>query len=482
MTRCVYRPTRMKNGKRVRQRIYRLAYCLPGMKGKKYVSLQTSDKQVAERKADEFLRELQQEEAGVIPPKARREAVIRPLSKHIEDYASDLRSAGRDEGYVYTVEKRLLKLCVECGWKLIRDVTADSFQAWRAKQNKAAKTLKQYFDTATGLVKWLERNGRFSGNPLQHVSRIETRGREQRLRRAFSSAEMERLLAVAGPRRLGYLAAVFTGLRRGELRALEWGDLHLDVEHPFIAVRASTTKNHRKAAIPLHAQLAGELRNARPMDVEDGDVVFSKETLPSMWWMRRDLQAAGIPFEDGQGRRVDFHALRGSFNTNMARAKVDPHTRQQVMRHSDIRLTLDVYTDKTMLPIAEAIHSLPAFGEDATLCATNLDTSGHLASQRGTNGARLDEAEVPANERISRDLAQDDAEWRRDKIGCLTRTRTNKRLYLVATKRVPLLIFNDLQKSLSPQKTTIFDFHGTFWNFLGANPISLRHTCRRENA
>src|SRR5258708_3395942 len=97
---------------------------------------------------------------------------------------------------------------------------------------------------------------------------------------------------------------------------------------------------------------------------------------------------------------ADFHALRRSLNTHMALAKVDPQTRQQVMRHSDIRLTLDVYTDKWLLPVSEAIRNLPSFEEDATLCATTLDISGHYTASVGTNGNAESVSEVPANEQL----------------------------------------------------------------------------------
>jgi hypothetical protein len=42
-----------------------------------------------------------------------------------------------------------------------------------------------------------------------------------------------------------------------------------------------------------------------------------------MWMMRKDLEAAGLPFVDAQGRRADFHSLRGTLNTHLA-GKVDP--------------------------------------------------------------------------------------------------------------------------------------------------------------
>src|SRR5687768_5359697 len=109
------------------------------------------------------------------------------------------------------------------------------------------------------------------------------------------------------------------------------GDVHLDGERPFIAVRAATTKNGQAAHIKLHTQLAAALRAERPEDAEADRAVLSKRELASMFMMKKDLTAAGIRLVDGQGRRADFHALRGSLNTHLALAKTDPQIRQRVM-------------------------------------------------------------------------------------------------------------------------------------------------------
>ncbi len=406
MTKYLFRPSRIVNGKREKSRIYWLGYRLPHMPKKKAVSLETTDKQVAEKKAREFLVELEQETAGVIAPRSLRESAGKSLDAHLEDYLADLRAQGRDAMYIYNLEKRLVKLWEECGWKVLRDITADSFQMWRARQDKAAKTVNDYLDAANAFLKWLVRNERSTGNPLAKVTKVQTKGQQRRKRRASTFDELNRLLAVAGPRRVGYLAAFFTGLRRAELEALQWGDVHLDAELPFIAARASTTKNHDRAEIRLHPQLAKALQELRTADSQAADPVFAREHIASMYMMRKDLEAAGLPFADGQGRQADFHSLRGSLNTHLA-GKVDPQVRQKIMRHSDIKLTLDNYTDSTLLRVSEAITVLPSFAEYAPPCAPPSDISGHLAAQGGTTAVLEDVEKVPENECLSHEMTPD---------------------------------------------------------------------------
>jgi len=75
----------------------------------------------------------------------------------------------------------------------------------------------------------------------------------------------------------------------------------------------------------------------------------------------RELEAAGIPKVDVDGRRIDVHALCHTTATYLAKAGVAPRTAQSIMRHSDIRLTLGTYTDPHLLDQAAALEALPHF-------------------------------------------------------------------------------------------------------------------------
>jgi hypothetical protein len=56
-------------------------------------SLGVTDKQAADKKALEFFREKQQEAAGILETKVVRDAAMRPLAEHLEDYVADLEKA-----------------------------------------------------------------------------------------------------------------------------------------------------------------------------------------------------------------------------------------------------------------------------------------------------------------------------------------------------------------------------------------------------
>ena len=80
-----------------------------------------------------------------------------------------------------------------------------------------------------------------------------------------------------------------------------------------------------------------------------------------MWAFKTDLRRAGITFADPQGRKADFHALRYTFATNLSKAGVLSREAMELLRHSDMRLTMKTYTDAGMLLTGEAVAKLPSY-------------------------------------------------------------------------------------------------------------------------
>jgi len=324
------------------------------------VALQTTDKQVAEAKLRRIVNEREREREGLIAPKTLREAMRLPFSDHVKEFISELHTQKRAERYVANVETQLTTLTRECGWKTLQDVTAESFCAWRRKQKKTAKTLNEYLASARHFLGWLERAEKIERNRLKSVEKIENHTPTVQ-RRALSYEDAQRLLDVAGPRRTVYLIALTTGLRRSELRQLEWQDVRLDGASPVLALRAATTKNRRNQLQPLTKEAVEALREFRPAEASPRDKVFPA-SVPKMPRFRKDLEAAGIPYRDEIGRQVDLHALRKSFNTLVIASGASLRVAQELMRHSDPKLTAGTYTDAGHLPISEAVRALPSFG------------------------------------------------------------------------------------------------------------------------
>ena len=94
---------------------------------------------------------------------------------------------------------------------------------------------------------------------------------------------------------------------------------------------------------------------------------MGNELFPGRWnehrragkFFQRDLRRAEIANVDASGRRVDFHSLRYTFIAALALAGVHPAKTQRLARHSDINLTMGVYTSLNVDDLREAVSLLP---------------------------------------------------------------------------------------------------------------------------
>ena len=65
---------------------------------------------------------------------------------------------------------------------------------------------------------------------------------------------------------------------------------------------------------------------------------------------------------DDQGRRLHFHALRKTLGTRLARHRVSSQIVSRIMRHSDLNITMKLYTDLRLVDSARALDDVPAIG------------------------------------------------------------------------------------------------------------------------
>jgi len=294
----------------------------------------------------------------VLPPEEQADASERPLEELLAAFLGDLRVLGRSEG---TLAKygNMRVMFGRCRWSRIGHVTARSFCEWRAKSGLGPRTLNsQLKDTGT-FFRWMRRQRMVAETPLEFVQCIETR-RLEKFRRALTVEEAQRLIAAAPPERAAvYLTALYTGLRRNELGQLTIGDLSLDGERPFVRVRAGTAKHPKDSRVELRPEVAAAVRSLLPDIVKPSAPVF--ESIPRVRTFKKDLVKAGIAFEDGCGRRADFHALRDTFGTHLAVSGATPFVLKELMRHSTVQQSEKYYIDARQLPFAAALAALPKF-------------------------------------------------------------------------------------------------------------------------
>jgi integrase len=160
-----------------------------------------------------------------------------------------------------------------------------------------------------------------------------------------------------------YLAALGLGLRQGELLGLRWADVDLDagtvaVRHTLqridgapVLADPKTDKSRRTVTAPGPVVVA--LREHRRRQIadrlaagpewSDGDFVFTRdlgEPLDGstvLHRFQRQLAAVGLP-------RVSFHSLRHACASYLLAAGVPMKVVQEVLGHSQLSTTADVYS------------------------------------------------------------------------------------------------------------------------------------------
>ncbi|NRB76071.1 MAG: tyrosine-type recombinase/integrase [Verrucomicrobiales bacterium] len=407
----VFKPSRIRNGKRIRVRTYSGKYQLPGDPKPTQVALGVTDKQVAQAKLRDIVRKKERIAAGLERSETSEETLNAPISETLDRWISDLHAKGRTTHYVGIMEKMNLALFRANGWECVSDINARDFLKWRAdNQDKAPKTLNEYLNACRGFLNWLVRIGDIEGNPLDRVEKVETRGRETRVRRAITHQEFLSLLSVSPfKRRIGYAAAYYTGLRKSELNEVRWEDLELETENPIIRARASTTKNKKTEALPLHPDLVQLLITHKHTSSPSSESERVFAIADRLHTFRTDLKSAGIPFEDDSGNRFDFHALRHTFATLLANGGAALPMAMKAMRHSEPSLTAKTYTDANALQLAPMIEQLPGMSENVSqIDSPDSVSSAHLLSSPDTNVGDIDQQNPLVKSQLGHDLSQTD--------------------------------------------------------------------------
>jgi integrase len=170
-------------------------------------------------------------------------------------------------------------------------------------------------------------------------------------------AELQLLLSKLSVReRTLALLDAATGLRVSELLALRWADV--DFENLELLVTRSIwhqvvgrCKTEASAKpVPMDSYMAEDLlrwRRQSPYPM-DSDYVFASPTMRGTqpYWpdnlMKRYIRP--VAREAGINKNIGWHTFRHSFGTLLKANGEDVKTVQELLRHANSRITLDVYT------------------------------------------------------------------------------------------------------------------------------------------
>ncbi len=253
--------------------------------------------------------------------------------------------------------KIYLKRHIDPKWgaKRLTEVRTVEVEKWIHSLNYSPGTRTKIRNIMSALFNHAMRHEWLGQNP---ISKVRTSAKRLRETDVLTPAEFAALLLELKLReRTMVVLAGSTGLRRSELVALTWSDIDLElmqinVRRSCVRSRFGDTKTEAsRRPVPLHPSVAKTLsvwREETPYK-SDGDFLFpslrlngKKPVTPDMVLkktIRPALERAGV-----KGKVIGWHSFRHSLATNLRAAGVDLKTAQELLRHANSRITLEVYT------------------------------------------------------------------------------------------------------------------------------------------
>jgi len=292
---------------------------------------------------------------------------LNPDRKLVKDYLEALKHQRRLSGATLANYARaidlLLELQQEGALRSLETAQVRRYLALLHAKGLSPRTLALTLSAWRGLFRWLARHRDFGANPVLGV-RAPKAGKP--LPKALSVEAAQRLLeapaepSVADLRDRAMFELLYSsGLRVGELVALDAGDGRLDLAEGEVNV---TGKGSKTRTVPVGAKareaLAAWLKARAQLAAPGERALFvgarGRRIAPAAVWGRLNAWAKRA----GLGQPVHPHMLRHSFATHMLQSSQDLRAVQELLGHASISTT-QVYTHldfQALAKVYDAAH------------------------------------------------------------------------------------------------------------------------------
>ena len=279
---------------------------------------------------------------------------VSDLINHFKKY--ELADGGNKRKSTCSGYQILLGKHVQPNWGNLRldRIKTVEVEQWLRSLNYAPASKSKIRNVMSALFAHAKRYEFIQTNPIQGVRCSAIRLRDPDV---LTPDEFTRLVKELPQReRVMVLLAGTTGLRRSELIALTWQDvdfkmLQIQVRRACVHGQIAATKTRASAKpVPLHPPVAAELQEWRKVTLyrestdylfpsirNNGEVPVWPDTLLRKV-IRPAVRRAGI------NKLVGWHTFRHSLGTNLRFLGVDIKTAQELLRHANSRITLDLYS------------------------------------------------------------------------------------------------------------------------------------------
>lgn len=249
----------------------------------------------------------------------------------------------------------------------------------KTKRSLASQTINGIFIVLSQLFDYFVERGLVLQNPCVGISlskhkqtkvKVFTRNEQKQL--------IDYLLKEANAKSLTVLISLFTGMRIGEICALNWSDV--DLNNQIIRISSTTqrisadatSRNRTKIIfqspkthssireIPLSKFVADLLRSIYTQEKKDDDCVFCKKN-GSRYDIRTIQKYFGEVLSNLNISNKSFHTLRHTFATSAIEAHVDVKALSMLLGHANITTTMNIYVHPGEEHLRSMITSIGKF-------------------------------------------------------------------------------------------------------------------------
>jgi len=262
--------------------------------------------------------------------------------------------------YQNKIQKHIMPYFGRLKYSALTAEMLENFIAEKTSQGLSSKYVGDMVIIMKSAAKWAEINHSF----LNQVRNVELPKAVKKETETFSSSEQKALFQTLNhsqnPTAVGIKLAIYTGIRIGELCALQWKDI--DFERGVLKVtktvqRISHSTNQSKSAvmitapksdtsvreIPLPVFVLDELRRIKRTDnayiVSGSEKIIEPRCFTNRY--KSVLKKVGVPSKK-------FHSLRHTFATNALQQGFDVKTLSEILGHSGANVTMRVYLHTSM--------------------------------------------------------------------------------------------------------------------------------------
>ncbi len=353
--------------------------------------LGVTSKDAAEAKASQMLRQYERAAVGLAEVDRIRNEKVKPITEHVARFIKRCKSDGKSAGYIRKLDQRLHTLIDDLGVTRLQDLHIADIDDWLAEamdRDVSPTTRRHYSDALRVFLADMQRRRYVDAELVNAIPRPSRNSLPIREQRPFTEDELGRLGRVDMDYGPVYVLMAYTGLRKNEMEQITVSDLVLDVDRPALRVQSHVGKSGRNESIQLIADAVDAAVVLRDAALANGRSLLIPGRRLNHRKLDAHLEAAGISKIDAEGRYVSFHSFRRTLADFCIRHLISAPSAQRLMRHKDIRLTMEVYARAGIDQTFAEASAIPAIGAIRPLPRPQTETtSTNNTQQCATIGA-----------------------------------------------------------------------------------------------